>query len=280
MEIKTDVLICTYNSGKYLDECLNYVMKNVPINRILIADHNSSDNTLDIAKKYNAVVFNEKIGLAAARNLLMEKSETDIITWIDSDLIVKETGWWNMAYKLLMSSYNIAVVVARVNEADLLTPRMKYTNWWFTKIPSTRKFALTLGSTLMRRKDIMHIPESLNASEDTYMSIIFKQQNRRWENIYVYGTHYFDYNENKCYWGGANMRILGKIVKVNRSYNNIILLFLRRVLPSVLKAVPPAIYYKDFSIIRWNMSHWVKFLIGWMNPESYTRMNRKYDKVI
>lgn len=275
MEIKTDVLICTYNSGKYLDECLKYVIKNIPVNRILIADHDSTDNTLNIARKYKAIVYNDRISLAAARNLLMEKSETDIITWIDSDLIVKESGWWQKAYTLLISDYKIAVVVARVNEADLLTPRMKYTNFWFTRIPSTRKFSLTLGSSLMRRKDIMHIPELLQASEDTYMSIIYKQQNRRYENIYVYGIHYFDYNENKPYWGGANMKILAKMVKVNRSYNNIILLLLRRILPSVAKAIPPAIYYRDFSIIRWNMTHWVKFLIGWMHPETYSKMERK-----
>lgn len=275
MEIKTDVLIPTYNSGKYLDECLRYVMKNIPVNRILIADHKSSDNTLDIAKKYNAIVYDEKIGLAAARNLLMKKSETDIITWIDSDLIVKETGWWKKAYDLLMSNYKIAAVVARVNEADLLTPRMKYTNWWFTKVPSTRKFALTLGSTLMRRKDIMHIPETLNAAEDRYMSLTFIRHSRTFKNIYVYGTHYFDYNENKAYWGGANARLLSKISGgYDWSYDNVLWLMIRRVLPSIAKAIPPAIYYNDFRIIEWNLNHWVKFLIGWMNPELYTKMKR------
>jgi glycosyltransferase involved in cell wall biosynthesis len=274
MEIKTDVLICTYNSGRYLDECLKYIVKTIPVNRILIADHDSTDNTLNIARKYRAIVIFEKVGLSFARNILMELSETEIITWIDSDFIVKEKGWWEKAYNILVGDNNIVAVVARVKEC-YEPERERYVNWWWTMFPRSKKLAFVLGATLMRRKDTMELPKDLNASEDTYMSNKWLEQKRTIREISINGTHYFDYSTNKAYWHGANMRILGRHSKINKSYNNMVLLFIRRILPSVAKAIPPAIYYRDFSIIKWNMNHWVKFLIGWMNPETYTKMERK-----
>jgi len=49
--MKIDVAVCTYQSERYLDECLTSVEKSVPINKLIVVDHYSTDKTIEIAKK-------------------------------------------------------------------------------------------------------------------------------------------------------------------------------------------------------------------------------------
>jgi glycosyltransferase involved in cell wall biosynthesis len=280
-EIKTDVLIPTYNSEKYLDECLNYVKETIPVNKIIAVDHHSKDRTIEILKTHGADVYFENSTLAYARNLLMSKATTDVITWIDSDLIIRQKGWWQDAYKLLMSDKSIGAVVARVNEETFSTPRMKYANFWWKFDPNARKFGMTLGSTLIRREDLtgVHIPEMIDAREDRYIEVQLLKKGKHIEFRFVKGTHYFDYQENKAYWSGANTRLISHIINdPDWKQTNILWIFARRIFPAFVKAIPPALYFKDARIISWNTKHWIRYLLGWMYPYKYSKMKRLIKK--
>lgn len=278
MGIKTDVLIPTYNSGKYFDECLYWVTKTVPYNRIIVADHQSTDDTLEIAKRYGCEIYDDGgKTLAAARNLLISKASTPIITWIDSDIVIREKYWWWRTYKTLVSSNGIGAVVARVSEEKFLSERMKYAHFWWKVAPGTRKFGMTLGSTLMRLDDVrdIRIPEILDAREDRYLEVQLLKRGKKIEFIFVNGTHYFDYQEDKAYWSGANTRIISNLIDDPDVKQTSILYFLfRRILPAPFKAIPPALYYRDPKIIMWNTRHWWKFLMGWLYPQRYRKIRR------
>ena len=55
-KIKVSVPILTLNSGKYLERCLESI-KNVA--EIIVMDGNSTDNTLEIARKYGAKIYKQ-----------------------------------------------------------------------------------------------------------------------------------------------------------------------------------------------------------------------------
>lgn len=73
------------NEEKYLEECLNSVKDLV--DEIIIVDTGSSDNTLEIAKTHNALIYTYKWinDFSAARNFALGKSTGSWILYMDAD---------------------------------------------------------------------------------------------------------------------------------------------------------------------------------------------------
>ncbi|MFN3873181.1 MAG: glycosyltransferase [Ignavibacterium sp.] len=73
------------NEGKHLYECLNSV-KNV-VDEIVIVDTGSTDNTVEIAKSFNAKIFYFEWNddFSAARNFALKKCTGDWILYLDAD---------------------------------------------------------------------------------------------------------------------------------------------------------------------------------------------------
>lgn len=267
----------TYNSAKYLEECLASVFSTVPINRLIAIDHHSTDKTLEILKKHGAEIHQENVGLGFARQLSIDLAETETVTFVDSDIVFHSPNWWHEAYELLHSDPQIGAVVARVSEDKLETPRMKYANFWFRFVPSVRKFGMTTGSTLMKLENLrkFRIPSKLDCREDRFIEINLLKQGLRVEFTFIDGVHYFDYQPKKAYWGGANTRLITRYIRdPDWKQTNIFYLLFRRILSAMLKAIPPALYYRDPNIIIWNTRHWFRFLKGWMQPYKYRKMKR------
>ena len=84
------VIICCYNSEKYIEETIDSVINQSYKNwEIIIIDDGSTDNTRAIIKKFknkNIFYFYQKNkGFASARNLAIKKSNYDWIAIIDHD---------------------------------------------------------------------------------------------------------------------------------------------------------------------------------------------------
>lgn len=74
LSIKVDVAVCTYQSEKYLNQCLMSIQKTVPFHKLIVVDHYSTDKTIEIARKYDAEIYFENIGLGHARQVAIEHS--------------------------------------------------------------------------------------------------------------------------------------------------------------------------------------------------------------
>jgi glycosyltransferase involved in cell wall biosynthesis len=83
------VTILTKNSSKYLDKCLFALRK---FNEIIILDNGSSDDTLEIAKKYvNVKIFeNDFIGFGPLKNLAISYTSNDWVLSVDSDEVFSD----------------------------------------------------------------------------------------------------------------------------------------------------------------------------------------------
>ena len=88
---KVSVIIPMYNSSKYIKECLDSVINQTYSNlEIIIVDDKSSDNSLDIVKKYNdkrikIIELDKNSGVSIARNKGIDISTGQYITFLDSD---------------------------------------------------------------------------------------------------------------------------------------------------------------------------------------------------
>ena len=87
-------VVPAYNSHATIGKCLQSLAAHARGNEIIVVDNNSSDGTLEVAKKFRGVrVFVEKKrGAAAARNSGLAASSGKYIAFIDSDCILP-AGW-------------------------------------------------------------------------------------------------------------------------------------------------------------------------------------------
>lgn len=85
------VIICAYNSGKYLESCLDSIFcQECSDAEICLINDGSTDNTLEIAYKYlkfpNFCIYNiDHKGQGAARNFALKQTSGKWISFIDSD---------------------------------------------------------------------------------------------------------------------------------------------------------------------------------------------------
>ncbi|WP_407432353.1 glycosyltransferase family 2 protein [Methanobrevibacter sp.] len=90
---KVSIIIPSFNTGKYISQCLdsvvNQTLKDI---EIICIDNHSTDNTLNILKEYakrdsriKIISFNENNGAAASRNIGIENATGEYIGFVDSD---------------------------------------------------------------------------------------------------------------------------------------------------------------------------------------------------
>jgi glycosyltransferase involved in cell wall biosynthesis len=84
---KVSVVVCAYNAGATIDECLDSLTRlNYPDYEVIVVDDGSTDDTAERAESYDARVLRApRGGLSRARNAGIEAAEGSIVAFIDSD---------------------------------------------------------------------------------------------------------------------------------------------------------------------------------------------------
>ena len=99
MKKKISIVIAVYNISSYIERCLDSVIKQKGDEiEILIIDDGSTDNSLDICKKYQKkdkrikIFHQENKGLCAVRNIGLEKATGEYIWHIDGDDYIEDNS--------------------------------------------------------------------------------------------------------------------------------------------------------------------------------------------
>lgn len=93
MNAKIAVIIPNYNKGEYIEKCLESVFEQtLQPDQIIIVDDCSADRSRDIIRKLAAqhtqivpVFLDENKGVSNARNVGVERADTEYVTFLDSD---------------------------------------------------------------------------------------------------------------------------------------------------------------------------------------------------
>jgi len=269
-----DVLVATYNSASYLDQALTAIKRSVPINRIIAVDRYSADGTLDILKNHGAEVFFENKSLGYARQLLIEKAETDVFMMLDSDVLISEAHWYPNALKLLSDRNSEgrpvgAVVLLPISRPP--PPLQKYTEFWWRLMPTLERNFFLTNSTLFLKDAVegIRIPEELGATEDVYIWLHVRGRGYTTLTMRVRGIHHFAHSEKKGYWMGANLRILQKF-----SGRAVLPFVIRNVMVYPALALVAAFFTRDAKVLTYNLKRWYGYLQGYLFPQKFYRINR------
>src|SRR3990172_4044936 len=87
------VIIPVYNGSKYLNQCLDALMKSSYRQfEIIVVDDASTDDSVDICRKKGITVLQmpHQSGPAAARNYGSQKAQGEILLFVDSDVLVQQ----------------------------------------------------------------------------------------------------------------------------------------------------------------------------------------------
>lgn len=85
---KVDVVILTKNSATTLKYVVHGIFNSIPVNKLIIVDGNSTDETLNIAKQSGAKIIKGAWNLAFARYKGALEVETGWFCFVDSDMYV------------------------------------------------------------------------------------------------------------------------------------------------------------------------------------------------
>jgi glycosyltransferase involved in cell wall biosynthesis len=125
------VIIPTYNAEKFIERTLNSVIDQTFLNiEVLVVDDGSQDRTAEIVKaiaqKDSRIILlqQENAGVAAARNLAIEKSQGEYIAPIDADDIWYPQNLEKQVQCMLQADSSVGVVYSwsvDIDEEDRLT---------------------------------------------------------------------------------------------------------------------------------------------------------------
>jgi glycosyltransferase involved in cell wall biosynthesis len=171
MAAKVDVVILTKNSEQWLSQCLKSVFDNVPVNRLIIVDGHSTDQTLDVIEEFDKAHGNIRIithngSRGKARERGIREVTTDWFMFVDSDVVLCE-NWFEKAKRYIQDD------VGAVWGVDMLGDMTNRLAVFAFKWMEMRVFQIRGGchDILIRRdcvKDI-RIPIELHTLEDAYI---------------------------------------------------------------------------------------------------------------
>ncbi len=107
---KIDVILLTkdsYSHSSIFKRCLDTVYREIPINRLIVIDAFSTDETIDFLMNYpNVEIHRSRGNRAAARQYGICQVETDWFMFIDDDVILCR-NWFKKALKHLSNDVGL-----------------------------------------------------------------------------------------------------------------------------------------------------------------------------
>jgi GT2 family glycosyltransferase len=104
---RVSVVVCSFNGGRTIEECLDSLMRlNYPDLEIIVVNDGSTDKTPEIASRYPVRLINtENEGLSAARNTGMRAATGSIVAYTDDDAIVDPDWLYYIVSGMQASNY-------------------------------------------------------------------------------------------------------------------------------------------------------------------------------
>ncbi len=211
-----DIVILTKNSERRLEECLEAVYENVPVNRLIVVDGHSTDRTLEIVHDFqerqgNVLLIQDRGTRATARQKGIKLVRTDWFMFVDSDAVLCK-GWFKKAEKYIGEKvgavWGIEVWSTIKNPAILKLFLML-----------TRKIFELRGGThdTLIRTDLVRdieIPMVLHVFEDTYIKDWIEKKG--YKLVACYNPYCVHYRPTSVWTIRGSLNIVSESIRTGR----------------------------------------------------------------
>jgi glycosyltransferase involved in cell wall biosynthesis len=181
-----DVIIRTKNSQEYLKDCMESILAEIPIRRIIMVDAGSTDQTKDIALTNDKVEFHVKpdMNLGQATQFGFSKAQTEWVAVIDSDIILQK-GWFDNMKKYM-------------DDADAVEG-CRIDHYIFNvRVDTTKSNYGRFGQTLLKKEPVMQMDLDIPFGEDAVIKFNFDKEGKRWKKVPNYlADHYTKIDNTK-----------------------------------------------------------------------------------
>ncbi len=115
MKKKVSIIIPVYNAEKYIFETIRSVCQQTYENiEIIIVNDGSTDNSLNIVKSFefnrdNKIITIDNSGVSVARNIGIENSDGEYISFVDSDDIIEDCMIEELVEALESGNYGMSI---------------------------------------------------------------------------------------------------------------------------------------------------------------------------
>jgi glycosyltransferase involved in cell wall biosynthesis len=244
-----DVLVSTFNSARDLDECLRAARAMLPVRRLIVVDHRSTDGTREIAARWGAEVHDEDLGLGYSRTLALSLATTPWVLFLDSDVIVRSPTFFAEASRLASRPGVGAVVGMAVGHSF--------------------RYGLPLGLTLLPREwaGSVTIPPEINARETYYLQEALRRDRHHVAYVLDAMEHRSLFRGHKPEWEGANTRLVAgwSLYQLAYAFAVILLIHMNSRRPRNILYTP--VFY-------------AKFLRGFLRPARWRVLDRRIEPAL
>ena len=279
------IVIPVYNSGKYLNRCIDSII-NQTINNyeILIIDDGSTDNSLNIINeyinKYNfiRVISQENSGPAVARNNGIKKTNTKYLMFIDSDDYI-DNDYIKVHYdNILNTDYDVVMSGFRKTDGNNISFERKLNDKEFSKYIVTGPYSKIYKTSFLLENNIYFL--DTNSSEDVYFSLKIINNSANIKTIDYIGYNYFD-NINSISntkHKGFNqdveiIRLLNELNNMNKNNNKLNDYYIIRYCIWYLLYSGKKATSKEFMFEYNKLFNWLKDNINNYNKNKYIKYN-------
>jgi glycosyltransferase involved in cell wall biosynthesis len=242
-----DVLVCTFNSARHLEECLRAARERLPVNRLIVVDRHSTDGTPEIARRWGAEVHPEEVGLGYSRRRAVELSSTRFVLFLDSDVVVLRSDFTAQAIVQMADPSTGAVVGCAEGHRFL--------------------YGLPLSLTLFRREWIrtVAIPDEVQGRETYYIQRRMRADHRRVRYVTDAYHHYGTYRAVRHWpeFQGAWVRITGGPSLRELVYSGMVVLLIQMNSRKARNLAYAPIFY-------------AKLLRGFFSPARWRTLDRRH----
>ena len=277
--MKIDVCMPTWNSGKYLERCLESIYREVKINKLIVVDRHSTDNTLKILGEYlNVKLIQSRGNLAEAREIMIENVETEFFLFVDSDAELKK-DFMKVAERYIEDDVG---AIAFKDEIDRTCIDGKY----YSEIEKIQKNKSSTGiiedknmrgftiCTLIRTDSVrgIKIPKKYFALEDHFIKRYVEKKGYRWiippdKMCYHYHGHGNFLNNLRMMmtFGRVHRRLIGKLSIFQLAY---------RIVKHAHLYMFISLKTRDLRIFPYMMLRNILFVVGYLTPGDDIYLNR------
>jgi len=285
--LKVDLVMWTFNGEKALAKVLARINNVIPkevVNRKLIIDDGSKDQTIDIARKFGwDVLKNEGKGISDGANTALKHVETEYFCSFEQDVYLS-SDWWKKVSPLILNKPGVAAASG--------LRFLPENNFCFSIEPYqlTRKdidfyggFGKTLDNTIWNTamlKSVGEFPKVTFAGIDTFVLHLFESKGYKWEVNYDVKSLHLHYGgllkefKHYYFYGSSLPQIYSRLKSLNLyQKENLMGLFLRFV-KSPVSSFKMALRMHDARLVLCYPIIRLYWLLGYIHGRSHRNISK------